>query len=1170
MLSNLEKFSLPEIEEKVLKFWQENQIFEKSLKKNKVVAADSNSKKKLKKFVFFEGPPTANGRPGIHHVLSRSFKDIILRYKTMCGFFVPRQAGWDTHGLPVEIEVEKELGLQSKKDIEKYGIAAFNQKCRESVWRYKTEWEKLTERIGFWLDLKNPYITYQNSYIEVLWWIISQIAKKKLLYKGHKVVPWCSRCGTALSSHELALGYKEVKEQSVYIKFRLKSSSNNKRFKNTYILSWTTTPWTLPGNIALAVNPKADYVKVRFGGEFYILAKECLSIIDGDYSIVESYKGRDLVGLSYLPLFSIDKLKDKNSYKIYPADFVTTSEGTGIVHTAVMYGEDDYQLGKKFNLLQYHTVDEQGRFTKDVVGFYGLYVKDRKTEEKIINYLKSKNFLFKTELYAHDYPFCWRCSTPLLYYARDAWFVAMSKLRKKLLEENERINWIPSYLKHGRFGEWLKEIKDWNFSRERYWGTPLPVWVCSNCSYQKVISGVAELERELGGTKNSYILVRHGESESNVKKIISCWPEKQKMHLTLNGIKEVELQARKLKKQFKKIDFIFASDLTRTKETAEIISQEFGGVKIIFDKRLREVNFGVFQGRKNIEYHLNFSSDIEKFSKPVVGGESLRDVAKRVFEFIEELERKFKGKTFIIVSHEYTIWMLESVMRGWDEEKAVIEKNKRKGDFVKTGEAIKVELRKIPRNEYGFMDLHRPYIDRVFLSCPKCGSKMVRVKEIVDVWFDSGAMPFASGADYPADYIAEGVDQTRGWFYTLLAVGVLLDKGRPYKNVISLGHVLDKNGQKMSKSKGNVVDPWQMINRYGTDAIRWYFYTINSPGEPKKFNETDLAKVLRQFILLIYNSFVFFDIYAKKTPFINIQPKVSNFLDKWILLRLNETISRVTLYLDSYNIAEAAKTIEEFVSDLSRWYIRRSRKRFSIIVKSDKKELGTKQDYLSASQTLGYIFFNLSKLIAPFMPFFAEALYKSLVKNRFSLSVHLENWPDFDLKLKTEDLKLLKEMAEIRRLASLVLAKRAEAKIKIRQPLQKLKIKKSKTDLRKEILEILKEEVNVKEIELDPKLEEEVWLDTVLTHELREEGWLRELVRLVQDLRQEGKLKPKDKIVLMVELPQELDYLFHKNEKFIKREVNAKIIEYRRSTKFDIELETELDKWPIWLALRKV
>jgi isoleucyl-tRNA synthetase len=445
---------------------------------------------------------------------------------------------------------------------------------------------------------------------------------------------------------------------------------------------------------------------------------------------------------------------------------------------------------------------------------------------------------------------------------------------------------------------------------------------------------------------------------------------------------------------------------------------------------------------------------------------------------------------------------------------------------------------------------------------------MTRVKEIVDVWFDSGAMPFASGADYPADYIAEGVDQTRGWFYTLLAVGVLLDKGRPYKNVISLGHVLDKNGQKMSKSKGNIVDPWQMVNRYGVDTIRWYFYTINSPGEPKKFDEADLAKVLRQFVLLVYNSFVFFDIYAKKPNLINQKIKVINVLDKWILIRLNETIIKVTKNLDNYDIASAAKTIEEFINDLSRWYIRRSRKRFSVVFKGYNKGLKAK-DYFSASETLGYVLFNLSKLLAPFMPFFAEALYKSLVKDDLFLSVHLENWPNADFKLKADDLSLLKEMAEIRRLASLVLAKRAEAKIKVRQPLQKLKIKNLKIKIRKELLEILKDEVNVKEIEIDSKLKEEIWLDTNLTHQLKEEGWLREIIRLVQDLRQEARLQPKDKIILAAVLPPELNYLFEKNEKFIKTEINAEKIEYKRLNKFDVELETKLDEWLIWLALIK-
>ncbi len=1146
MPNHFKNFSLPAIEEKVLKFWQDNKIFEKSLEKNK----------KKKKFIFYEGPPTANGRPGLHHVLSRSFKDIVLRYKTMRGFFVPRQAGWDTHGLPVELEVEKQLGLNSKKDIEKYGISLFNQKCRESVWLYKEEWEKLTERMGFWLDLKHPYITYENFYIEKIWAIIKEIFQKKLLVQGYKVVPWCPRCGTALSSHELALGYKTVIEPAVYLKFKLKN------YQKTYLLSWTTTPWTLAGNVALAINPKFIYSQVKVGEENYILAKERLKILEGDYKVIKEFRGEELIGLSYEPLFKVEKLKSKNSYKIYPADFVNLEEGTGIVHTAVMYGEEDYELGKKFNLPQYHTVNEQGIFTKEIPELVGLYVKSPETEKKIFDYLKNKNLLFKIENYSHEYPFCWRCQTPLLYYARNSWFILMSKLRKKLLQENQKINWLPAHLKNGRFGQWLKEVKDWNISRERYWGTPLPIWQCSQCHFKKVIGSLEELDQELPKANNRYLLLRHGLAESNIKEIISFVPEKgKKYHLTLKGRVEIEKLAKKLKKE--KIDFIFSSDITRAKETAQILEKELK-VKVIYDQRLKEINLGIFQGTKSYEYHHYFSSDLEKFTKPIPKGETLLDVTKRVFSFIRELEQKYKNKTFIIISHEYPLWMIEMLMRGWSIERAVFEKEKRGEDFIAPGELREVFWLNGPRNEFGIVDLHRPYIDQIFLKCPRCLGKMERVKEVIDVWFDSGAMPFASlPAGYPADYIVEAVDQTRGWFYTLLAIGVLLDKGRPYKNVISLGHVLDKEGQKMSKSKGNVVDPWLMIKKYGIDTVRWYFFTINAPEEAKKFDEADLIKTFRRFILLVYNSFLFFQIYHDQKIKPEIKKLKLKILDRWILTRYYETLQEVTKKLDQYEIVKGAKLIENFVDDLSRWYLRRSRRRFQ------KPE--NQKDFETASQVLGYLLFNLSKILAPFIPFFAEFLYQSLEidKKYKKLSVHLEDWPKPDLAFKKINQKILKEMEKLRKMSSQILAQRNEAGIKLRQPLAKLKIKNKKLFKDKEFYEILKEEINVKTIVFDKNIEKDFELDTELTHELKEEGWLRELIRLIQVLRQDCGLEPKNKIILYLDLPEELNYLAKKYENLLKKETNTKEIEYKRKEIFDGELETKLDEWPIWIGLKK-
>jgi isoleucyl-tRNA synthetase len=1165
MLQNLEKFSLPEIEEKVLKFWKTDQIFEKSLEKNA----------KKKEFVFFEGPPTANGRPGIHHILARIFKDIVLRYKTMSGFYVPRKGGWDTHGLPVELEVEKQLGLKTKKDIEKFGIAEFNRKCRESVWKYKDEWERMTERIGFWLDMKNPYVTYENSYIETLWWIIAEIAKKKLLYKGHKVVPWCSRCGTTLSSHEIALGYKEVEENSVYLKFKLKPGQKiGNYFKTddkTFILSWTTTPWTLPGNVALAVGKDIDYSIVKNNDDFLIAATHLLVKIfpfQGETGLQgEGFIGRDLVGLEYEPLFDIKPLKTETAYKIYPAKFVTTTDGTGVVHTAVMYGEDDYNLGKEVGLPQFHTVDEQGNFTKDVPELGGLYVKDKATEKKVIDHLKKNNNLLREELYVHEYPFCWRCGTPLLYYARDSWFVGMSKLRGELLKGNEEINWIPESIKEGRFGEWLREVKDWAFSRERYWGTPLPVWQCDKCDELHVVGGVEELEKFQQKTGNRYVIIRHGQAVNNLIHRANSWPEKVKYDLTLLGHIQVEKLAKELQKKYK-VDHIYASDFTRTKETEEIIGKLFEGEKVHFDARLREVDVGLFNTRPVNTYNEFYASMIEKFYKRPPEGESLTDIRTRVADFLKELEGKHEGKTIFIITHEYPAWMLEQVMRGWSDGEAVAEKDKRGEDFIRNAQALEVPFRQVPRDETGLMDLHRPYIDGIVFPCKKCDGEMKRVPEVADVWFDSGSMPFAQHhypfgkkLDFPADYISEAMDQTRGWFYTLLAVATLLGKGVPFKNVISLGLILDKNGQKMSKSKGNVVDPWQMIEKYGVDTIRWYFFTVNPPGEPKKFDEADLGKTLRQFVLLAYNSFVFFNTYGeRKSDVADYKPGRDNVLDRWITTRLDETIVSVTGSLDEYDIGSAAKKIEEFVGDLSRWYIRRSRRRF--------QKAEDRRDYENASQTLGYILSVLARLLAPFMPFFAEAMHKSLVHHEHA-SVHLEDWPK--AKETAVDRKLIENMAEVRRLASVALAKRAEKGIKVRQPLNELTIK---TDgLEKGLLDILKDEVNVKKVTVDRKLKSadgsELELDTNITGELREEGWLREFVRMIQDMRQDAKLQPKDAVTIFAELPAELREVVKKYEATLKKEVNAVEIDYKRADKFDVEIDSKLDEWKVWVALRK-
>lgn len=1130
MLKNSDQFSLPETERQVLEFWKKENVFKKTLEKNK----------DKKEFVFYEGPPTANGKPGLHHVLARSFKDVMPRYKTMQGYFVPRKGGWDTHGLPVELEVEKQLGLKSKKEIEEYGIAAFNKKCRESVWTYKDEWERLTERMGFWLDMDDPYITYKNEYISVVWQILKEIHKKDLLFKGHKVVPWCMRCGTALSSHEVALGYKSVKENSVYIKFRLEEGQKIGDFvtdKNTFILSWTTTPWTLPGNVALAVGKNISYEVRKMNEETIILASDLFEkIFPGVGEKITTAKGELLLQLKYTPLFEIPELKTEKSYRVYPADFVTTTDGTGVVHTAVMYGEDDYNLGKEVDLPQFHTVTEDGKFIPHIPEVGGMSVKKQESDAKIIEFLtKNGNFL-KVELFEHDYPFCWRCNSPLLYYARNSWFIRMSALREKLKEENKKINWIPEHLREGRFGEWIKEAKDWAISRDRYWGTPLPIWECKKCNKHTVFSDKDFPTSNKSG--NTYFLARHGESESNINRTLSCYPEKEPMHLTEKGKERIHTSAEKIKNEG--IEIIIASDITRAKETAEIYSKILG-CDIIFEPRLREIDAGILNGKSYDEYDALFSSQEEYFTKSVPEGESRNNVRRRVWNLFSEIEKKYTNKKILFVSHEDPLRMLVSVFNGWTNEEA--QKNRNlfgERAFFPLGDVREEKFVLGSRDELGIFDFHKPYIDEIEFSCETCGETMTRTTEVLDVWFDSGSMPWAQKeylfmngkneidkSDFPADYISEGIDQTRGWFYTLLAIGVLLGEGTPYKNVISLGLLLDKNGQKMSKSKGNIVEPWDIMERYGADSVRWFFYTVNPPGEMKKFDEKELVKISRQLFMILYNSFAFYDLYAKKSPY-STPLKPEHVLDKWIMARLNETVESVTADLERYEIGSAAKTIQVLVDDTSRWYIRRSRKRLQRPV--------SEEDYTTCSQTLFVVLQETAKLLAPFTPFFAEGLYKSL---GFSASVHEASWSK-----KNEiviDEKIIEYMEEVRLIASAGLAKRAALGIKVRQPLASIKVKSPLLSGKDaiEFLSIIKDEINVKEVLFDTTIEETIQLDTEITPALREEGILREIMRGMQEFRQTEGLTPKDKIIMYLSARTEIIALIKKEEQKLLQEVNA-------------------------------
>ncbi|OGJ01554.1 hypothetical protein A3G53_00010 [Candidatus Nomurabacteria bacterium RIFCSPLOWO2_12_FULL_44_11] len=939
-------------EEKILEFWRANRIFEKSLEQTK----------KGKEFIFYEGPPTANAKPAIHHLEARAFKDAIPRYKTMQGFHVRRKAGWDTHGLPVELQVEKKLGLNSKKAIEKYGVAKFNQECRKSVWEYVDVWNKFTERMGYWLDQENAYATYNNDYIESVWNVVAEADKQKLLYKDYKVVPWCPRCGTVLSSHELAQGYEDIKDLSITAKFKVKGQ------ENTYFLAWTTTPWTLPGNVALAIGSKIRYVKFKPTDtkETYILAKDFLVKLFPNFNGAELgfLSSSDLVGLEYEPLFPFlkEQLEKKGestekAFKVYAADFVNTEDGTGIVHTAVMYGQDDFELGTKVGLPKHHLVDPEGKFIKGTGFLEGRFVREERDGKPtmaidIIKDLQERNLFFKKEYYTHSYPHCWRCKTALIYYARDSWYIEVSdpKIKKHLISENKKINWEPKYIREGRFGEWLREIKDWAISRERYWGTPLPVWICEKCGERRVIGSIQELE------KNAY----------------------------------------------------------------------------------------------------------------------------------------GQDKTF-------------------------------------------------PKNEKGELDLHRPYIDEMTLKC-NCGGEMRRTKEVMDVWLDSGSMPFAQDhypfsvkeINYPADFICEAIDQTRGWFYTLHAIGILMGKGKAYKNVICLGHLLDATGKKMSKSLGNIVDPWEAMDKYGADTLRLWMYSVNQPGESKNFDEKTVALLNQQIFGLLYNVLAFYELYRDKKIETNEKPNSKNILDQWILARLNELIKLTTENLNNYKLLEPTRALRDFVGDLSTWYLRRSRER----IKDGDKE---------AKQTLYFLLKTLAQVMAPFAPFAAENIWLRLKTKEDEESVHLTEWPHF-AKVSRGAAEVLKNMEEVRTIVSLGLEARQRAKIQVRQPLGELKVESLK--LSSEYIELIKDELNVKQVVVGNEFK----LSTDLSHDLKQEGSYRGLLRAIQDLRKKMNLTPRDIISLVIETNDEGKKLIQKFEQDMKKVVLASKIELKNTDGEEIKI----------------
>jgi len=848
-----------EREREVEKFWRDNHIFEKSIE----------DRKDAPTYMFYDGPPTANGKPHIGHALTRVIKDMIPRYRTMKGYKVPRKAGWDTHGLPVEIEVEKELGINGKEQIEKYGVAPFIEKCKESVWKYKSMWEQFSNVIGFWADMDDPYVTYHNSYIESEWWALKQIWDKGLLYKGFKVVPYCPRCGTPLSSHEVAQGYKDVKERSAIVRFK-------KKDEDVYFLAWTTTPWTLPSNVALCVNPDEEYSKVKQGDYTYILASALVeTVLKEDYTVLETYKGKELEGIEYEPLWGGLNVKGK-AWFVVCDNYVTLTDGTGIVHIAPAFGEDDSRIGRNYNLPFVQLVNAQGNLTKETK-WEGIFVKD--ADKLVLKDLEESGKLFDAPVFEHSYPHCWRCNTPLIYYARESWYIKMTAVKEDIIRNNNTINWIPESIGKGRFGDWLENIQDWAVSRNRYWGTPLNVWICE-CGHMHSIGSIEEL----------------------------------------------------------------------------------------------------------------------------------KSMSKNCPEDIE---------------------------------------------------------------------LHRPYIDAVTITCPECGKEMKRTPEVLDAWFDSGSMPFAQHhypfenqekfeAQYPADFISEAVDQTRGWFYSLLAISTLIFNRAPYKNVIVMGHVQDEDGQKMSKSKGNAVDPMDALNKFGADAIRWYFYVNSAPWLPNRFHDKAVEEGQRKFLGTLWNTYAFYVLYADIDNFdptkYSLEYDKLSVMDKWLLSKLNTLVKTVDDYLSNYKITETARALQSFTDDMSNWYVRRCRERFWA--------KGMEQDKINAYMTLYTALITLSKISAPMIPFMTEEIYQNLVRSvdkNAPESIHLTDFPKVNEEFIDKDLEV--SMDEVLDIVVLGRAARNSANIKNRQPIGNMYVK-AENVLSPFYVEIIEDELNVKAVEFKDDVEE--------------------------------------------------------------------------------------------------
>lgn len=1101
--------TIAQIEEKILAFWQENKIFEKSLEKNKESGET---------FAFYDGPPFATGLPHYGHLLPGTMKDIIPRYQTMRGKYVPRTWGWDCHGLPVENLIEKELGVKNKAEIEELGIDVFTKAARESVLRYESQWKEIIPRLGRWIDMDRPYKSMDPEFTESVWWGFKNFYDKDLAYEGFQSMHYCPRCETTLSNFEVNQGYKDITDISVYAKFELADQPG------VYLLAWTTTPWTLPGNVALAVSEGDAYAKFSYEGSQYIVAKELLSSvtegIEGVEVLEEEILGKDLIGLSYTPVFdyyvqNTSLENHENGWKVYGGDFVTMEDGTGIVHIAPAFGDDDYQLLRKHKLPFVQHVSGEGKFKEEVREFAGQYVKPKddhmSTDIEIIKYLAQNESLFKKKKLVHSYPHCWRCDTPLLNYATSSWFIAVSDFRDDLVRENNDINWVPETIGSARFGNWLEGAKDWGISRSRYWGAPLPVWKGDKGSIE-VLGSYDELAEKISA-KNTYIGLRHGESVANALGTISAVIGGEGDALTDAGREQVQEVAQELKD--KQIDMIIHSPYNRTTDTAKIVAKELGLADdvVLVDETIQEVQISS-EAKPWKEW---LPSMQERFDGHEDGSESYREVKNRASQFLYNCEEKYEGKTILVITHGLVLDMFEATVRR-KAGSGVVNYMEDRTEFFGNAQWKQFDFRPYPHNELYDFDVHRPYIDDVTWTNDD-GETFTRIESVFDTWVDSGSMPHASkhypftenpdfDKTYQAEFIAEGLDQTRGWFYTLLVQGVGLFGRSPYKNVVVNGMILAEDGRKMSKSLNNYPDLLPTVDQYGADALRYFLAASPAvKGEEFSFSEKGVDEVMKKLIMRLYNVVSFYEMHQekeadKKTSSFDFPEEDLPILDRWIIARLDEVRSEVTSALDQYLFDKAARPLVGFVDDLSTWYIRRSRDRFKV----GHAEQG------GALKTTRYVLAEFAKILAPFTPFTAEEVYLRVRGEEDPESIHLTEWT-LD---RSTDQEVLETMTVLRDVVTEALQKRSQSQMKIKQPLQSVTITDARLEGKKEYLEILEDELNVKEVFVDADLEE-VTLDLELTPDLLAEGYAREFIRAVQSKRKDKGLIPEDEISILFE-----------------------------------------------------